>query len=243
MNWSQLSAGVRTAIAAVGCLLVLGLMWAFLVQPARARNVLAGREVATAEAQLESMDREIAAGSPVDDRERSSWQATQQELLVRLGPESELPLLIESLVRLAEAQGVDLFITSEGAQLVAAAAEANQRRAQQPPSRSERVLAGIPGSGFVPLNCRIFGDYVPTSRFLSQLGRLGWVMEISSLKMLRSFPEVATDLQLLVFYRPTESEIDGPGLSQGLAAARGIGSGLLAGGAVEASSGENVDGQ
>ncbi len=198
MSWSDLQPEVRAAILGMAVLFTALLLWLWFVQPMRAREASAAAEIGAAESQLDQMEREIESIPQAAPAERAAWQSSVDELLSRLGPESELTLLIESLVRLAEAEGVELFITSESASLVVAASDT--------PPESARVIGAVPGASLVPLNCRLFGDFVATSRFIAQVGRLGWVAEVAGLDMQRVFPEVVTDLRLLVYFRPSASD-------------------------------------
>lgn len=199
MSWSDLQPQARVAIA-VGMFLVLVLLaWMWFVSPTLASRAAARGDIATAEAQLDQMEREIEGTPQATERERADWQSSSDELMSRLGPEAELPLLIESLIRLAESQGVDIFLSSEAAMPVSG----RSGRGVQP-SQLQAVLGAVPGASFVPLDCRIYGDYASTSRFISQIGRLGWVTEIAGLVMERSFPEVVSSLRLIVYFRPTE---------------------------------------
>ncbi len=221
MSWSDLQPQVRAAILGMAVLLLVILLWVWFVQPMRARESSATRDIEAAESQLDQMEREIESMPPAAPAERAAWQSSSDELLSRLGPESELTLMIESLVRLGEAEGVELFITSENAAPVAGAGG--------PLAESARVIGAVPGARYVPLNCRLFGDFVVTSRFIAQVGRLGWVAEVAELEMQRAFPEVVTDLRLLVYFRPAAtSASSGDGASsrsRGSVGAQGGGNG------------------
>jgi hypothetical protein len=221
MSWSDLQPQVRAAILGTAVLVVALLLWLWFVQPMRARESGAASDIEAAESQLDQMEREIESIPQAAPAERAAWQSSNDELLSRLGPESELTLLIESLVRLGEAEGVELFITSETSTLVAGVGDT--------PSDSARVIGAVPGASYVPLNCRVFGSFVATSRFVAQVGRLGWVAEVAGLEMQRAFPEVVTDLRLLVYFRPSGAGVssgDGaPGRSGGSVGAQGGGNG------------------
>lgn len=221
MSWSDLQPQVRAAILGTAVLFVAVLLWLWFVQPMRARELAATNDIEAAESQLDQMERQIESIPQAAPAERAAWQSSNDELLSRLGPESELPLLIESLVRLGEAEGVELFITSENATPVAGVGAT--------PSESSRVIGAVPGASFVPLNCRVFGDFVATSRFVAQVGRLGWVAEVEGLDMQRFFPELVTDLRLLVYFRPSaagaSSGDETPGRAGGSVGAQGGGNG------------------
>ena len=224
MNWSDLQPEVRAAILGMAVLFAAIVLWMWFVQPMRAREASASNEIEAAESQLDQMEREIGSIPPAAPAERAAWQGSSDELLSRLGPESELTLLIESLVRLGEAEGVELFITSENVAPVAGAGGAAGA-----PADSARVIGAVPGASYVPLNCRLFGDFVATSRFVAQVGRLGWVAEIAGLDMQRAFPEVVTDLRLLVYFRPSANDASSgngaPGGSRQSVGAQGGGNG------------------
>ena len=209
MSWSDLEPQVRSAIVAVVVLIGLVLLWVYFVTPMRDRASAAQRDIEMSEAELESMEREIEGVPQATDAERSAWLSTEEELFSRLGPETELPLLIESLVRLAESSGVQMFITSEAAMAVANA------DGFEPATQTERVLAPIPGVGYVPLNCRIYGDHDATGRLVAQISRLGWVTDIAGLEMRREFPELVSDLRLNVFFRPADRAQGARAVGQG----------------------------
>lgn len=208
MSWSDLQPQVRAAILGVTVLFVALLLWQWFVQPMRARESTASTNIEAAESQLDQMEREIEGIPLATPAERAAWQSTNDELLNRLGPESELTLMIESLVRLGEAEGVELFITSEATAPVTDGAGNDGA-----PAESARVIGAVPGASYVPLNCRLFGDFAAMSRFVIQVGRLGWVAEVAGLQMQRAFPEVVTDLRLLVYFRPSASaDLSGNGV-------------------------------
>ena len=206
MSWSDLQPQVRAAILGAAFILLLVFVWVWFVTPMRAGEAAARQDIVTAEAQLEQMEREIEGIAPATDGERAAWQSSQDALMSRLGPESEVPLLLESIVRLAESQGVDVFITSGAS---AAVGLTQQGRGAPAPSPGQQTLATIPGAAYLTLSVKIFGDYESTSRFISQLGRLGWVTDISGITLTRSFPEVATAVGLVVFFRPSDNGSDG----------------------------------
>ena len=212
MSWSELDPRIRAAIALVAFLFLALLLWRFWVQPQRAGAAASAQQLEGVEAQLAGLTQQVSSVPPPTDAERAAWRATEDELYTRLGPQSELPLMIESLVRLADAQEIELFITTEDAAPVAANNAARQRlggpAGAGTSSQTERVLAAVAGSGYLPLNCRIYGDFASTSRFLSQISRLGWVIEIASITMERSFPEVVSDVELRVFFRPSARSVD-----------------------------------
>ncbi len=142
MSWSGLQPPVRAGIA-VGVFLVIAvLVWAFFVSPMRAREATALADIASAESQLEALDREIESIPPATDAERSVWQGSLDDLMSGLGPESELPLFIESLVRLGDSQGVEVFLTSGGATAVTG----DPRAGGGAPAEVQRVLGGVPGA-------------------------------------------------------------------------------------------------
>ena len=205
MNWSDLQPRARAAILAAAFVVALVLLWSLFVSPMRARAAAARTDLATAESQLEQIEREIESIPPATDAERRAWQGSIDELQSRLGPEAELPLFIESLVRLGDAQQVDVFITSEEATAVGEEAGV--------PAAVRRVIGSIPGARFVPLKVRAYGDYAATGRFVSQIGRLGWVTDIAALSMTRNFPEVTTEMRLVVFFRPSDTEGEAGGVA------------------------------
>jgi len=196
MNWSDLQPGVRVAIMAVGCLVIAMLVWIFLVAPLRASEADAGTQIAAAESQLEQMERQIEAVPPETQAELSAWQNSRDALFGQLGPESELPLFVEALVRLSEAQGIDAFVAAADAAMVGA----NDPQAQLP-SQTEQVIGAIPGARRVSLRVEAFGDYGAISRFVAQIGRLGWVTELASVEIQREFPEVAALIDVVVYFR------------------------------------------
>lgn len=202
MSWSELQPPVRAAIAAAAAVLVLVLVWVWFVSPMLDRRATVTADNATAQSQLEQFEREIESIPPAGDAERAAWRSSSDELLSRLGPESEVPFFLESLARLAESQSVDIFVTSGGAELVASG---QGGRPSAPPSRSQIVLSSIAGVRVLPLDVSAFGEYEPTSRFIAQIGRLGWVTEITAVNMGRDFPEVATSIALNVYFRPSEA--------------------------------------
>jgi Tfp pilus assembly protein PilO len=195
MKWSELQPQVRVAILVAGFLFVALLVWSYFAGPMLQSRSDAQAQLAQVEGQLEAAEREVEGVVPPSDAERAAWQGSQDELISRLGPESELPLLLESLTRLAEAQNVEVFVTSGASTGVAAAA--NNAAA----GLARQVFAAGPGSRSVELNVRGYGQYDTISRFISQTGRLGWVVEIASVAMTRSFPEVVADVRLVVFFR------------------------------------------
>lgn len=217
MNWSELSPQARAAVLVAAFLIVVLIGWTLVLSPLRARAASIDRDVTTAEQQLEQAEREVESVPPASEAERASWQASSDELLARLAPESELPLVLESLTRMAEAQGVEIYITSEAAQSISGGAGLTGS------SQSEQVLAAVPGARYVPLSCRIYGDYAATSRFLAQVGRLGWVTALAGVAMERQFPELVTDARVIVFFRPesigagTAADSGSPGIAPGRA--------------------------
>ncbi len=221
MSWSDLQPQVRAAILGMAVLFVALLLWLWFVQPMRAREAAATSNIEAAESQLDQIERQIESIPPTSPAESAAWQSSNDELMSRLSPESELTLLIESLVRMGEAEGIELFITSESAAPVAGTGGA--------PPESVRVIGAVPGASYVPLNCRVFGDFVATSRFIAQVGRLGWVAEVAGLEIQRAFPEVVTDLRLLVYFRPSASDTSSgdanPSRSRGPVGAQGGGNG------------------
>ncbi len=73
------------------------------------------------------------------------------------------------------------------------------------------------------MRLKVYGDFQSTSRFVSQVGRLGWVTDISSLTLARSFPEVVTEAVVIVYFRPTELDGAAGGSSGSMARAGGQG--------------------
>lgn len=205
MKWTDLQPQVRATILVALFVVAVVLLWVFFADPMRARLAGANAGIVAAESELEQierqreqLERQFPGTSQDSAAERGEWLDSRDELLGRLGPESELPLLIESIVRLADAQGLEVFVTSEQIALVS-----GDEAAQGATVGTDRVIGRVPGAQVVPLNCRILGDYAATSRFISQVGQLGWVIEVDGLHMARSFPEVVTDLRLLIFFRPS----------------------------------------
>jgi Tfp pilus assembly protein PilO len=196
MKWSELQPQVRAAIAVAVVVLAVVLIWSWFVSPMRARLASAQTNLTQAESQLETIEREVESVPPPSDAERQAWQESQDEMVSRLGPESELPLLLESLTRLSEAQGVELFITSESSQTLAGGSNAGAQ-----PTLAQRVLASIPDARTVGLECQMYGEYNAIGRFVSQVGRLGWMVEIADLAIERDFPEVSASTRLVVFFR------------------------------------------
>lgn len=194
MSWSELSPQARAGLLVAIFVVLVLVLWTGLLSPLRGRAESSQRDIAIAEQQLEQMEREIEGIPPASDADRAAWQASEDELLARLAPESELPLVLESLTRLAESQGIEIYITSEATSTI----PGNMDGAGQ----SEGVLAAVPGARYVPLRTRIYGDYAATSRFLAQAGRLGWVTAVAGVSMEREFPELVTDARLIVFFRP-----------------------------------------
>ena len=196
MRWSELQPQVRAAILLAAFVFVALLIWSFFVSPMTARRADARTRLTQVETQLEAAEREVESIVPPSEAERAAWQSSLDELISRLGPESELPLLLESMTRLADAQGVEVFLTSgTSVRVDQAAAVAGQA------GLAQQVFAGVPGARSVVLNARSYGDYDAISRFLAQVGRLGWVVEIDEVLMERSFPEVVADARMIVFFR------------------------------------------
>lgn len=201
MNWSDVQPGVRVAIMAVVFAVVVVLVWVFAVAPLRANEADVASEIVAAEGRLEQMERQIEAVPPESQAELTAWQNSRDAILGQLGPESELPLFIEALVRLSEAQGIDVFVA-------AAAANAAVPR-DQPPSQVEQVIGAIPGAQRVFLRVTAFGDYAAIGRFVAQIGRLGWVTELGGVEMQREFPEVAAQLDIVVYFRSADAADSG----------------------------------
>lgn len=198
MNWSDLQPGVRLAILGVGFVLVALLLWVFVVSPLRASEASTRTQLVSAESQLEQLERQIEAIPPATDAERRAWQASADALRGQLGPESELPLFIEAVVRLSESQGLEAYVA-------AADSSAAGGRGADSPTQAERVLGEIPGVWRIPLTVTAFGQYDDMGRFVAQLGRLGWVTEIAGVQMQRQFPEVVADIRVLVYFRAAGS--------------------------------------
>lgn len=221
MNWSDLQPPVRVAILAGVALVVLIVVWSLFVSPTLARQDTAERDLTTAEQQLEQLERQIESVPPASDTERAAWQSSRDEMMSRLGPESELPLLLESLARLADSQGVEIFITS-GPPTAVGSEPSGRRGFAEGPSQADQVLGTVPGASYVPLNIRVYGDYEASSRFISQVGRLGWATALTGIVMARDFPEVTSDVGLNVFFRPSGDGSDfGAARGGGVAGARG----------------------
>lgn len=196
MRWSELQPQVRAVILAAGFLFVALLIWNFFVSPMSTRRADAQARLAQIERQLEAAEREAEGIVPPNEAERSSWQSSLDEMISRLGPESELPLLLESLTRLADAQGVEVFLTSGPSVRL----DGDPQLAGQG-GLARQVFGSVPGARSVVLNARTFGQYDAISRFLAQVGRLGWVIELDEVLMERSFPEVVADARMIVFFR------------------------------------------
>lgn len=218
MKGSDLQPQARAAIAAGVFVVLVVIAWIWFVGPTLAERATVRADFVTAESQLEQMEREIENIPQESESERAEWQRSRDELVSKLGPESELPLLIESLIRLAEAQGVEIFLSSEST--VAVTARPVNGVA---PSRLQSVIVTVPGSSMVPLECRLFGDYAAISRFISQTGRLGWVTEIAALSLERSFPEVVGQVRLNVYFRPSERDPGNGAGALGASSARSAG--------------------
>ncbi len=196
MNWSDLQPGVRVAIMAFGCVVVAVLVWVFVVAPLRASEASTASQVTGAESQLDQMERQIEAVPPESQAELTAWQNSRDALLGQLGPESELPLFVEALVRLSEAQGIDAFVDAADSSALGAGAPQGQL-----PSQVEQIIGAIPGARRVSLRVAAFGDYGAISRFVAQIGRLGWVTELGGVEMQREFPEVAAQIGVVVYFR------------------------------------------
>ncbi len=195
MNWSDLRPGARLAIMAATFVVVVVLVWVFVVAPLRASEARVAGNIASAEGQLEQMERQIEAVPPASPAELTAWQNSRDALLGQLGPESELPLFIEAIVRLSEAQGIDAFVDGEDS---AAFSQG------QLPSQVAQVIGTIAGTRRVTLTITTFGDYAAISRFVAQIGRLGWVTELGGVEIERQFPEVMAQVSVIVYFR-TES--------------------------------------
>jgi Tfp pilus assembly protein PilO len=195
MNWSDLQPGVRALITVVGFLLAAVLLWVFVVAPLRSREADMSSQVTGAESRLEDMERQIESVPPASQAELSAWQTSRDALYGQLGPESELPLFVEALVRLSDAQGIDAFVSAADAVDVGGAGT------NQLPSQVEQVIGTIPGARRVPLVVSAFGDYAAISSFVAQIGRLGWVTELSGVEMMRQFPEVNAEIGVVVYFR------------------------------------------
>lgn len=200
MSWSDLPYAARMGIVAGAFLLVVVLLWVLLIAPLGPELARLGRDIELAESQVADMRREISAVAPPTAAEQASWDATADELYRRLGPESELALLIEAMVRLSESQGVDLYLTTDTAVPVSAAGEDVE------PSRAMRVLSDFDDAVFVPLSCRVYGDHEGIGRFVAGLSRLGWVIEIGGMTLERQFPDVAGSLRLRAYFRATSGQ-------------------------------------
>lgn len=196
MNWSDLQPGVRLAIMAVACVVVVVLVWTFVTTPLRASAANVVRDIASTEAQLEQIERQIEAVPPASQAELTAWQNSRDALLGQLGPEAELPLFIEALVRLSEAQRIDAFVDAAGGAAVGTAGSQGQM-----PSQAEQVIGAISGTRRVALTVSAFGDYAAISRFVAQIGRLGWVTELGGVEMQRQFPEVMALVSVVVYFR------------------------------------------
>lgn len=202
MNWDELPVAARYAIVAAGFLLVVILIWQFLVAPLGPRAVRLQTEIDSAESQLRSMEGEIDSIPPATAGERQAWEATAEELYSRVGPEPELALLIETLVREADDQGIELYLTTAAPVTVGEAEAANRReRGQGPESRTLQVMADVDRTRYVPITARIYGDYGRIGRFVAGLSRLDWVLEIQSMTMERAFPEVLAEIGLRVYFQ------------------------------------------
>ena len=193
MTWSDLQPAVRAAILAVGALLVILLVWMFVVSPLSARAADLTTQADAAENRLEQLERQVEAVPPASQAELTAWQNSENAMLGQLGPESELPLFIEMLIRASESEGVDAFIGATSASDVAAL--------EGLASQTEQVLGTIPGARRVALTVTAFGDYAAIGRFVSQVGRQGWVTELGGVQMFRSFPEVAAEISVIVYFR------------------------------------------
>lgn len=197
MNWSDLHPGARLAIMAAAFVVVVILVWVFLVAPLRASAANVATNIESAEGQLEQLERQIEAVPPASQAELTAWQNSRDALFGQLGPESELPLFIEALVRLSEAQGIDAFV--EGADSAAFSQG-------QLPSQVAQVMGTIAGTRRVTLTVSTFGDYGAISRFVAQIGRLGWVTELGGVEMQRQFPEVMAQVSVIVYFRTGSAE-------------------------------------
>lgn len=203
-NWNELPLAARTAIVAAGFLLVVILVWQFFVAPLGPRAARLQSQIDSEEAQLRNMEREIEGIRPASSGERQAWEATARELASRVGPEPELALLIESLVREADSRGIELYLTTGSPVAVGAeqGARAGARQAgQAPESRTLQVMNDVERTRYVPITARIYGDYEPIGRFVSGLSRLDWVLEIQSMTLERAFPEVLAEIGLRVYFR------------------------------------------
>jgi len=209
MRWHELQPQLRAAILVAGFLFVAIVVWSFFVSPMIQGRAAIQAQLAQTEAQLEAAEREVEGIVPPSAAEQSAWQRSQDELISRLGPESELPLLLESLTRLADAQNVEAFVTSGSAVRVDESVQGGRA------GLAQQVFASVPGARSVSLNIRGYGAYDAISRFLSQVGRLGWVVAIDEVAMARSFPEVVADARLIVFFRA-----DTPGAETAAAGSR-----------------------
>ena len=135
-------------------------------------------------------------GAASEQAEVTAWQNSRDALLGQLGPEAELPLFIEALVRLSEAQRIDAFVNTAGGAAVGTAGSRGQM-----PSQAEQVIGAISGTRRVALTVSAFGDYAAISRFVAQIGRLGWVTELGGVEMQRQFPEVMALVNVVVYFR------------------------------------------
>ncbi len=218
MNWSDLQPGVRVAIMTLAFVVVAVLVWVFVVAPLRASEANTSSQIASAESQLEQLERQIEAVPPASDAELTAWQSSRDALLGQLGPESELPLFVEALVRLSEAQGVDAFVETTDVTSVGAASGQGQL-----PSQVEQVIGAIRGARRVSLRVDAFGDYGAISRFVAQIGRLGWVTELGAVEMQRAFPEVAAQIGVVVYFRAAGANGPDGGAQQRPAAGQPMG--------------------
>jgi Tfp pilus assembly protein PilO len=195
MTWSDLQPQARAAILAVACIAVLLLVWTLAVSPLRSHRANLAVQVDGTETQLEQMERQIEAVPPATQAELSAWQESRDTLLGQLGPESELPLFVEALVRLSEAQGVDAFVSATDAIDVTPGGQGGVA------SQTEQVIGAIPGARRVPVMVSAFGDYAALGSFIAQIGRLGWVTELGGVEIQRTFPEVASKVVVIVYFR------------------------------------------
>jgi Tfp pilus assembly protein PilO len=200
MTWSDLQPGVRAAILVATFVVVLLLVWSFVLAPLWARQASLASQLAAAEGQLTQMERQIEAVPPATQQELADWQTSGDALFSQLGPESELPLFIEALVRLSESQGVDAFVSAADASDVSAGSGGLA-------SQTEQVLGAIRGARRVPLMVSAFGDYAGMSRFVAQIGRLGWVTELGGVEMVRAFPEMAAEIIVVVYFRAASGDV------------------------------------
>ncbi|NKB87572.1 MAG: hypothetical protein GKS06_05075 [Acidobacteria bacterium] len=192
MSWSEISPQIRLVILVA--LVVVGafVLWSFVVAPLRASAATAGQDAQVAVDRLEQIERQIEAIPPATQGEPAAWQASNDQVFALLGPETDLPVFVETVTRAADALGVEAYVTIADSQAV-----------QPTPNgkSTEQVIGTVRGARRIEFSILAFGDYDALGRFVGEIGRLGWVAEFGPVELWREFPEIVADMTVGVYFR------------------------------------------